>query len=93
MEQKADQGHTGSPRYNELIDQPVLREASQSFLRVNVVLLWVGLSTYSLVHFFYSPTYWQRMAVSLVLGLVGVVAWWLLSVNRVQAAEIGRAHV
>jgi signal transduction histidine kinase/ActR/RegA family two-component response regulator len=72
----------------ELLDQPILREASRAFLRVTIMLMWVGLAIYTVVHFLYAPTYWQRMAVSMVLVVVGAASWLLLSVNRVQAAVL-----
>ena len=56
-----------------LIDQSILWAETATFLRVTIVVMWVGRAAYSVVHYLYLPAYPLRIVVSWVLGLAGVI--------------------
>ena len=56
-----------------LIDQPILWAETATFLRVTIVVMWVGRAAYSVVHYLYLPAYPLRIVVSWVFGLAGVI--------------------
>ena len=56
----------------DLIDQPILWAETATFLRVTIVVRWVGRAA-GVVHYLYLPASPVRIVVSWVLGLAGVI--------------------
>lgn len=72
----------------DLVDQPILWAETKTFLYVTIVVMWIGLTSYSVVHYLYLPGYPLRIVVSWLLGVVGLISWVLLMLDRLKMAVI-----
>ncbi len=65
---------------------PTFWEATASFLRVAIVVTWVGVPVYGMVHYLQSPDPWTRIVMSSLLMVIGAVSWICLAHHKIKAA-------
>ena len=70
------------------IGNPILWKEVASFLKVTIILMFVGLAAYNILHYLNSPNQWMRILTSLMMVPVGIVSWVLLTQNRIRTAAI-----
>ena len=73
---------------SDTVGSRIFWEATASFLRVAIWVIWIGVPVYCLVHFFLSQDPWPRIAMSSLLMAVGAISWVCLACHKFKAAIV-----